>query len=184
MFDSMGAFAKRFKPIEGGYLYYPSKKGGGKLVTAEERDELIEGWRKVAGPTGTWKMVGIVMLAIFLWISISSALSLPDWSDSVSTAVVVAGVCGWIFWASLAPARLVKDRPDSAPPLPVSQAKREARALLNWRFVIFALLFSGAAFLKSLTATERDFASWAWLVGSGTMFSLYVWIAIQKFRER
>lgn len=184
MFDSIGAFTKQFTPVEGGYLYYPSKKDGGKLVTADEYQQLAEGWGKVAGRRGMWKVVGIIMLAIFIWTIISKSLALPDWSDSIMVAVSVVGISGWLLWASFAPHRLVRDRPAITPPRPVSQAKRQARALLNWRFIIFALLFSGIAFLGSLNTPERDFKSWAWLIGSGAMFGLYIWIAIQKFRDR
>jgi hypothetical protein len=184
MFDSMGAFAKQFTPVEDGYLYYPSKKGGGKLVTTEEYHELVEGWRKVAGRPGMWKVVGVVMLAIFLWTLISKALSLPDWWDSITVAVTVIGMSAWLLWASFAPRRLVRDRPAVTPPRSISQARHQARALLNWRFVIFALLLSGLAFFGSLHSTERNFASWAWFIGSGAMLGGYIWIAIQKFRDR
>ncbi|WP_143761353.1 hypothetical protein [Sphingobium chlorophenolicum] len=184
MFDSIGAFTRQFTPVDGGYLYYPSKKDGGKLVTADEYQQLTEGWSRVAGRRGLWKVVGVVMLAIIIWTAISKSLSLPDWLDSIMVAASVTGISGWLFWASFAPRRLVRDRPAITPPRSVLQAKRQARALLNWRFIIFALLFSGIAFLGSLKAPEHDFKSWAWLIGSGVMFGLYIWIAIQKFRDR
>ena len=184
MFDSMGAFTKQFTPVEGGYLYYPSKKDGGKLVTTEEYDALVESWGKVAGRKGVWKSVGAVMLVIVLWTLASNTMSFPSWSDKVLTAVCVVGLSAWLLWASFAPRRLVKDRPSITPPRPALQAKRQARALLNWRFIVFALLFSGIAFLGALNSPERDFKSWALLIGSGSMFGLYIWIAIQKFRYR
>lgn len=184
MFDSIGAFAKQFTPTEGGYLYYPSKKGGGKLVTADEYEQLAESWRKVAGRRGMWTVVGIVMLAIFVWTTISELLSLPDWSDPIIVAVSVIGISAWLLWASFAPRRLVRDRPAIAPPRPVSEARRQARALLNWRFIIFALLFSGVAFLGSFNSSERNLKTWAWLTGSGAFLGLYIWIAVQKFRDR
>lgn len=184
MFDSLGAFTKQFTPVDGGYLYYPSKKDGGKLVTADEYQQLVEGWSKVAGRRGTWKVAGIVMLAILIWTLLSRSLSLPVWSDSIMIAASVIGVSGWLLWASFAPRRLVRERAAIAPPRPVSEAKRQARTLLNWRFIIFALFISGLAFLGSLNVPERDFISWAWLIGSGAMFGLYTWIAVQKFRDR
>lgn len=183
MFDSLGAFAKQFTPIEGGYLYYPSKKGGGKLVTAEEYDELNEGWRKVAGQSGIWKTVGLAMLVIFVWTFISTTLSLPDWAGAIFIAVAASCISAWLFWAGLAPRRLVRDRPDVAPPRPISQVKRHVRAMLNWHMIIFALLLSGLAFLGVLYSPQRNFASWAWLIGSGAMFGLYFWVAIQKYRD-
>jgi len=184
VFDSIGAFTKQFTSTEGGYLYYPSKKGGGKLVTADEYEQLTEGWRKVAGRRGIWTVGGIGMLAIFIWTAISKSLSLPDWSDTIIVAAFVIGISAWLLWASFAPRRLVRDRPAITPPRPVSEAKRQARSLLNWRFIIFALLFTGIAFLSSLSSPERDFKSWAWFIGSGVFFGLYIWIAIQKFRDR
>lgn len=184
MFDSIGAFTKQFTPIEGGYLYYPSKKGGGKLVTADEYERLTESWRKIAGPRGMWTIIGIVMLAIFVWTAISELLSLPDRSDPIIIAASVIGMSAWLLWASFAPRRLVRDRPAIAPPRPVSEARRQARALLSWRFIIFALLFSGVAFLGPFNSPDRGLGTWAWLIGSGAFFGLYIWIAIQKFRDR
>src|SRR3546814_13718104 len=85
-----------------------------------------------------WKIVGIVMLAIIFWTTISKSLSLPEWSDSIMVAASVAGISAWLLWASFAPRRLVRDRPAMTPPRPVSETKRQARALLNWRFITFA----------------------------------------------
>ena len=184
MFDSTGAFTKQFTATKGGYLYYPSKRGGGKLVTADEYEELVEDWRKVSGRRGRWTIVGIIMLTIVVWTVISKSLSLPDWSDSVIVAASVIGISAWLLWASLVPRRLVRERPTVAPPRPVSEVKRQARALLSWRFIIFALLFSGIAFLGSINSPARDFKSWAWPIGGGAFFGLYIWIAIQKFRDR
>jgi hypothetical protein len=184
VFDSTGTFARQFIPTEGGYIYYPSKKSGGKLVTNEEYQQLIEGWQRISGRSGIWKIVGVAVLAIVVWTFISKTLSLPDWSNSVSTIIIVTGISLWLLRASLAPRRLVQDRPDLVPPRPASEARRQTRALLNWRFITFALLFSGLAFFGSLNATERNFSSWAWLCGSGMMFVLYIWITIQKVRER
>jgi hypothetical protein len=131
-----------------------------------------------------WMVVGIMMLAIFVWTAISITFSLPDWSDSIIVAASVIGISAWFLWASLAPRRLVRNRPATAPPRPVSEARRQARASLNWRFIIFALLYSGVAFLGSFNSPERDLKTWAWLIGSGAFFGLYIWIAVQKFRDR
>jgi hypothetical protein len=184
VFDSIGTFTKQFTPVEGGYLYYPSKKDGGKLVTSNEYDELVAGWQKVAGRKGIWKIVSIVMLTIMFSTLVSKATVLPAWSDSILTAACVVGILAWLLWASLAPRRLVRDRPAIAPPRPSSQVRRQARALINWRMIIFALFFSGIAFFGSLNLTPRDFVTWAWLIGSGGMFGAYIWIAIQKIRDR
>ncbi len=184
MFDSIAAFTKQFIPTEGGYLYYPSKKGGGKLVSAEEFDQLIEGWRKVAGRRGGWVIVSIVILVIFVWNVASEALSLPEWSDSIIAAASVIGTSSWLLWASFAPRRLVRDRPTIAPPRPISEVKRQVRAALNWRVIILALFLSGVVFIGSINSLDRGLKSWAWLIGSGGFFALYISIGIRKFGDR
>jgi hypothetical protein len=129
-------------------------------------------------------IVGIVMLIIFVWTVASKALSLPEWSDSIMAVAVVVAIAGWLLWVSFAPRRLVRGRAAITPPRPVAEARRQARALLNWRFIIFALLLSGIAFVGSFNVPDRDLGSWVWLVGSGAMFFGYIWMAIQKFRDR
>lgn len=183
MFDVIDVFAKQFTPIDGGYLYYPSKKSGGKLVTAAEYDELVEGMRKAAGRPAIWKVVGVVLLVILTWALISEAQSLPDWADWIVVAAVAIGISAWTIWASLAPQRLVRDRPFITPPRTALQAGREVRSLLGWRFIIFALLFSGFTFFGSLYSTERNFVSWAVLFGTGAIFGGYIWISVRKFRD-
>jgi cyanate permease len=66
----------------------------------------------------------------------------------------------------------------------VAQAKREARAALNWPLVIFALLASGAIFLGCLSAPDHTLSWWALVIGSGAMIVAYLWIAFQKLRDR
>jgi hypothetical protein len=50
--------------------------------------------------------------------------------------------------------------------------------------VIFALLFSGVALFSTLSSPNQTLGWWAWLVGSGTLFAAYVWIAFQKIMDR
>ncbi len=180
MFDSVGAFTKLFTPVDGGYLFHPSRKSGGKLVTAEEHDRLVASWEQIAGRAGIWKTVGVVVLILVLWTFLSEGLSLTEWADTVVIASLVLAISAWMLWASFAPRRLVRDRPAVTAPRPLSEARREARATLNWPFVIFALLLSGATFLGTVTTTERTLSTWAWLVGSGLMLGVYLWIGFQK----
>lgn len=182
--ESIGEFTEQFTPTEGGYLFYPSNACGGKLVTADEYEQLTERWRKVTGRRARWMIVGIEMLALFFWPDISNVFSLPDWSDWIIVAAPLVGILAWLLWASFAPHRLVRDRPTITPPKPVSEARHQARGLPNWRYIIVVLLFSGVALIVSFNSPERDLERWAWLIGSGALFSLYIWIAVQKFREK
>lgn len=56
--------------------------------------------------------------------------------------------------------------------------------MLNWPFVAFALLISGAILFGSIQSPRDTITSWAWLIGSGLTFVAYIWIAIQKLRDR
>ncbi|WP_126000677.1 hypothetical protein [Sphingomonas sp. ABOLE] len=184
MFDTSGAFKKQFTRVEGGYLVYPSRKIGGKLISDEEYDHLIKGWERAAGRTGRWKAIGIIIAVIALWTLLSDLVSVPEWGESLLVAAIVLGVCAWFLWASTTPRRLVSDRPAITPPRGAAEARRDARAALNWPFVVFALILSGAIFFGSVTANDRSPGAWAWLIGSGVMSGLYVWIAIKKLTDR
>ncbi len=184
VFDTKGAFKKLFTPTENGYLYYPSKKSGGKLVSSEEHEQLLKDWQKVTGRSGTVKLVGIVFVAMFCWTLVSGSLAIPYWANAAGLALLVLGMATPIYWASYAPYRLVRDRPFVTPPRPTAQVKREVRDMLNWRFTALALVFTGILFATSLTSTEGGLMYWAWLVGSGTLFGSYVWLAVSKLRDR
>ena len=184
MFDTTGAFKKQFTRVEGGYLVYPSRKIGGKLVSDEEYGYLVGGWERVAGRSGRWKAIGVAFAAIALWTLMSDLVSMPEWGDSLLITAIVLAMSAWLLWASTAPRRLVKDRSPITPPRVAAEARRDARAALNWPFVVFALILSGAGFFGSVTATEHSPGTWAWLIGSGVMLGLYIWIAFKKLTDR
>lgn len=184
MFDAIGAFNKQFTPTEGGYLYYPSRKSGGKLVTAEEFEKLAADWERTAGRSGQWKIAGIVIVLIIVFTLVAEFVDLPDWVDTICTLGIVVGVSGRFLWAGFAPWRLVKDRAAVTQPRSMSQTRRAVRDLLNWPFIIFATLFSGTIFVSNLSVAERTVVSWLWLVGSGLILGVYLWVACQKLRDR
>lgn len=184
MSNSIDAFKKQFTPHRDGYLIYPWRQGGGKLVTADEYNQLIADWQKVAGRAGTWKSVGTVVAVLALWTLLSQALRPPEWINSAVIVLVAITICARILWASFAPWRLVKNRKPITPPRPRAEARREARAALNWQMIIFALILSAGAFASHVTATEWNIGTWAWLVGSGAIFVAYIWIGFRKLFDR
>lgn len=180
MFDSVGAFTKLFTPVDEGYLFYPSRKIGGKIITAEEYDRLLANWGQVAGRTGVWKTGGVIVLILALWTLLSYSLSLPEWAGTLVLPSLVLAISARMLWASFAPYRLVRDRPDVTAPRPFSEVRREAMATLNWPVVIFALLLSGAIFFAAVSTSDRSLSTWAWLVGSALMLAAYLWIGFRK----
>ena len=184
MFDAVGAFTKQFTPVDGGYLYYPSGKSGGKLVTSQEYELLRTDWERVAGKAGRWKTVGAIFLAIIVWMIVSETLALPEWSQGLFVGCCGIALSAWLLRASFSPRRLVRNRPEIAPPRARSQARKEARALLTWRFIGIGLVLSGVVFASMLTYPERSLNWWAWAIGSGGMFVAYIWILVAKLRDR
>ena len=90
MFDPVGAFSKQFIPVEDGYLYYVSRKEGGKLVKPAEYETLIENWTAVAGGSGRWKVIALMMIAIALWTLVSHTFGFSERADQAFIALVVA----------------------------------------------------------------------------------------------
>lgn len=183
MFNTIEAFKRQFTRVEGGYLVYPSRKLGGKLVTEAEYKQLVASWERVAGRAGRWKTVGVIVVVIAIWTLLADWLSPPAWADTLLIVFIVVAMSAWLLWASTAPRRLVKDRSPAAPPRPLEDARRDARAALSWPFVIFAFLISGSIFFGSVTASDRTAGTWTWLVGSGAMLGLYVWIGLKKLLD-
>lgn len=185
-FGAENAFIKQFTPVRGGYLYYPSAKSGGKLVTPEERDHLLEIWRKAAGTRAAWRAAGGTLFALAIWMFVADAAGLPTWADLAAIIVITAIFCARMLWVSLEPRRLVRERPAVAPPRSPSKARREARILLTWPFVLFSLLTSGLGFAGSLISVITMPRPLNWVVCAvvGFIFTSYIWLAFQKYRDR
>lgn len=180
MFDTTKSFTKQFTPYEDGYLYYPSRKGGGRLVSEAEYQSLKANWQVAVGTKGIWKIVGITVLVV--------ALKVAFWPDAVVGSVVIWAmaplIVAHISWAASAPSRLVKGRPDIASPRPLAATKAFARSLIPWRMVIQGFLFSAGLFVLGLFHHPQTLLDWLWLIGSGTMCAASGWIGVQKFRDR
>ena len=110
MFNTIEAFKRQFTRVKGGYLVYPSRKFGGKLVTEAEYEQLVADWEKVAGRAGRWKTVGVVAVVIAILTSFADRLSAPAWGDTLLIVFIVLAMSAWLLWASTTPRRLVKHR--------------------------------------------------------------------------
>lgn len=179
----MAAFEMQFTLHEKGYLYFPSVKGGGKLVSAQEYNQLAADWNRVTGRAGQWKITACVAAAIIIWMFVDEIVKPEEWINQIAFLGLVAAIIARIIWISYAPRRLVKGRPDVVSPRPIAEVRREVRSLLSWPIIAIALLFSGAIFIGSLMSADQSLGAWMWLIGSGVLFLMYGWASIKKLTD-
>lgn len=184
MTEAVEIFKRRFTPYQDGYLIYPSRKGGGKFITSEEYERLVTDWNRVAGRVGVFKSSAVMIAVIIVWVLLTFALALPAWTHKVFIGVTIGTMMVWLLWASMAPRRLVRDREPVTPPRTAAEARKAGRAALNWRTVIFGLVWSGAIFVSTAVASERTLLAWAWLIGSGLLFCAYLWMVFKKVTDQ
>src|SRR5687767_6871229 len=107
MFDPVKPFSDMFEPHGDGYVYFPSPKSGGKLISAAERDQLVADYRWWwAGFVGRalWIVLGAVLAAVL----IIEAFGLPEATQTLVMLIVAAAVIGGITWSFNAPRRLIR----------------------------------------------------------------------------
>lgn len=127
MFDTVGTLERSFTPVEGGYLYYPSRWHGGYLVTQEEYDDLVSQWRTIAGWRGIFKLVLLAIVLIMVlgfvarWLGVSDDVVDP-FMPFVGIVIVVP-----IIWTSSAAYRLIRKRT----PIKPARSSREAEIAMG-----------------------------------------------------
>ncbi|MCK0127925.1 hypothetical protein [Erythrobacter sp. F6033] len=183
MIDPVEAFENQFDPVEDGYIYYPSTKSGGKLVTPAEYDQLLRDWKSTAKGRRFWGMIGFVLASLLIATVFDTSVDLPDWFNSMLTIALVVLIMIWLFWNSFAPRRLVKGRPDHSPPRSREAVLKAAHEAVPWYLVIFVLVISGGIFGFSWYHGPESFADWGWLIASGAFLTSYLWLAYKKWTD-
>lgn len=116
--DLISSFVEQFEPYEAGYLYYPSRRSGGKFVTSAEFEMLKWNWERVAGRRGVWLTVGVVLAICLGLAALIEWAAPPSWVSQVVPLVIAFGLAVRIAWASFAPVRLGRGRAEVTPPRP------------------------------------------------------------------
>ena len=116
MFDPVATFERSFTPVDGGYLYYPSRWSGGYLVTEDEFAALRDEWKKAAGWKGIFKLVGLALLGLIAVMAVVQFLGISDMSEPYIGYTMGIPVIAYFLWKGTAPNRLVKLREPVAPP--------------------------------------------------------------------
>ena len=182
MFDPVKPFSDMFEPHGDGYVYFPSPKSGGKLITAAERDQLVANYRWWwAGFVGRalWIVFGAVLAAVLT----IEAFGLPDATQTVITLMVAAAVIGGIIWSFNAPRRLVARRPDVVPPRSVAENRRIALDFLSWPLVLVVIAACSVILWSQLDEPEQSLGWWVWTIGSTAMLVAYLNIGLRKLRN-
>jgi hypothetical protein len=184
LFGSKGIFAKQFSPYEGGYLFYPGRKSGGKLISESEYQQLLENWLADTGTVGIIKNTAIVAFFVGLGVTATLFLDVGEWIRNASSWSGAAIVSARILWSSFAPHRFVKGRPDATPPRSRAALGQYTRSMMPWPIVIPFFILSTALFLALLFPPPRTVGGWLWLIGSGAVSASYARIAVRKFSDR
>lgn len=143
-FDPTASFKRRFEPTEGGYLYYPKAKGGGKLLSEVEYNDLIINYRRWIGARFRpgliiWTMMGAC-------VAITLVATVLDLSESFLNWAIAGVAIGFViaqYWIQSTAYRLYHNRPDSTPPRTKQEIKRAARKLLTWPLLMWMIAIFG-----------------------------------------
>lgn len=180
MWDRGKIFERQFLATDGGYIHYPWARSGGKLVTEAEFEALVARWQHA---TAFWPIFGYLLVALFAIVGLAIATNgaTPIWAMSGLTLLFVLPILLRVLPASLAPWRLVRDRPDVTAPRSLGDAFRQQRALLPWWLILLWLVW-GALELAAFWTDGP--ASW-WRIGPGlVMFVIGLTQMGLKLRDR
>jgi hypothetical protein len=158
MFDSTKQFARQFRPVEGGYLYFPGRWGKGYLVSPDEYDQLCEEWKRVAGWSGILRLVGFIILGIILVLTITAWLGLPSETTDGPELLLALAVPAYLVWKAAAPYRLVRHREPIAPRRTPREVEGDMARNIGWPMAVllavlslwFIVMFALAAIINPL----------------------------------
>ena len=142
--DPTELYKRRFEPFDGGYLYYPRAKGGGKLVSEHEYNRLVTKYRRWLGTRfkpglGFWLLfAGCVLLSVG-----HAIFEIPKNNFEIAIYALTWSSIAPFFWLYSEPYRLCRDRSDSAPPRAKNERMRASRAMMPWFTVIWSSLMFG-----------------------------------------
>lgn len=142
MFSSAKIYARQFKPIEGGYLYYPTRWSQGYLVTEPEFEELCADWRKFESWKSRLKLFAWILGAALLMEIVALTLNLPATFTTLATFLFAVAYVVYFQWRFWAPHRLIRLREPHAPRRSSREADLEAAARLTWPLTVLVVALS------------------------------------------
>ena len=178
-------FADQFEPeADGNFVYRRNRSGPAIRVWPHERDQFVDDFVTARTWAGRAMSVALIVLVLAATVIFSNANS-PDVDLFIGIGVVIiaVGFAGFWRWAWAAPARALAGRPQLAPQLEKSAARRENLRRMNWgQFVWSSLvLLIGEVWV----ATKIDLlAGWHRLIllAGVVCFALIFWRMWQKWQ--
>ncbi len=176
MYNPARSYEHLFVPTDGGYIFYPSKRHGGHLITVEEHDSLVAEWGKFVGLWGTLKFAGAALIAFVTLYFASPALGLSAETESIFELAIIVALFAFAVWKFSAPHRLVRGRTPVVPPRSAKERRQAIRQFTSLPALIFAV-----AILLGISALMF----WSGLQGSwvDSLLGLFMaWLALDRLR--
>ena len=129
-------FAEQFAPAATGWIYRRGGRGPALPVGDADHAELVAGFDRMLRWT-PW--VGIPAAALIWGLLEWRDLHPLRWAVMVPFVLIFGGV---LWWAWLAPARLLEGRAPVAPPLAGPEVRRTNLRKLPWRLLVLGMLVS------------------------------------------
>lgn len=182
--DPSAQFRRRFQRCDQGFLYYPKRKGGGKIITQAEHDVIVGNFRRWFGARFRPGLSLAAMFGLIVVITlVSLAFPLSERAFDVAIWIVAATFLLGYYWLYSAPQRLVKDRPEVTPPRTREELGRAGRAMMTWPMVVFAIGLCSLAVFVGVSA-RPNIATVIWTVFWVIVLAVHVRNAVRKFQDR
>jgi len=186
-FNPTEIYKRQFQPAEEGYLFYPRRNKGGKLLSHLEYEKLVLNYRRwigtrfVPGLSVWFAFAGLIVIA-----SISVMFDLPDQFIEISVYAMVAAFVAASLWLYLTPYRLTKNRPDVSPPRTKQEQMRLARSMMPWALLIWTIIIFGLLSIIGIAAaiTEPSIGKGVFATFCTLFLIMGLRVAIQKYRDR
>ena len=163
-FDPAKGYGRLFEPHGEDFVFYPSNRGGGKVVTKAEYDVLVAGYRR---KWGTRFRPGYMLFAILAVAMSAAAAAALLGCDTEAAGTAIGVILSVIMLLGIlrdwqAPRLLVRGRPDVMPPRSRDQRKDAVARMLSWPMIAISGAIGSLLLWASIMAPDVRNPGW-WL---------------------
>lgn len=186
-FNPTEIYKRQFQPAEEGYLFYPRRNKGGKLLSHPEYEKLVLNYRRWMGTRFVPGLsLWLVLAGSIVIASISVMFDLPELFIKIAVYVMVAAFLAAYSWLYLAPYRLTKNRAAISPPRTRQEQLRQGRTMFPWALLIWIIFIFGFFSIFGIAAAiaEPSIGKLVFEAVCVVIFIMGLRVAIQKYRDR